>query len=126
MLLGVSRQLADQPARVRQVEHDQPIGQLGVGHGESPGHHPAPVVAHDHRFARPEMLDHGEQIADELFGLVVLDPIRLAAQVIAPLIDGDDVKVFASAGIWARQEYQKSGKPWTMTSSGSSFFPRLT
>src|SRR6516165_5913611 len=32
----------------------------------------------------------------------------------------------ARAGIWARQEYQKSGKPWISTTNGSSFFPRLT
>ena len=33
---------------------------------------------------------------------------------------------FASAGIWARQEYQKSGKPWIITIKGSSLLPRLT
>ena len=73
-----------------------------------------------------EVVDDGEQVGDQLVGLVALDAFGLAAQVVAALVDGDDMERLARAGIWARHEYQKSGNPWIITISGSSFLPRLT
>ena len=75
---GLVCQLADQPARVGQVEHDQAVGQIGMGHGERPGDQPAPVVPDDDRLAVREMLDDREHVADELVGRVVLARPRAA------------------------------------------------
>ena len=60
-------------------------------HGERPGHESAPVVPHDDRLAGREMIDDREHVADELHGLVVLDTLRLVAEVVAALVDRHDV-----------------------------------
>ena len=108
------------------VEHDEPVGQLGVSHGEGPGDEPTPIVADDHGLAGSEALHDGDCIADELFGFVVVDALGLTAGVITALIDGYDVEVFRELGHLRRQEYQKSGKPWMSRTRGSSLRPKLT
>ena len=42
----------------------------------------------------PKCLTTASQVADELVGLVVLDPFGLVAQVVAPLVDRHDMEVF--------------------------------
>ncbi len=103
---------------MRQVQDDQLLDHLRQVHRELPGHHAAPVVTHDRRPIAAEMADHGGDVADEQAHVVVLDALRLVAQVVAALIDRDDLEVSASAAIWCRHEYQKSGKPWIITTSG--------
>ena len=44
------------------------------------------------------MLDHGDHVADELVGRVVLDALGLTAQVVAALVDRHDVEVLRKLG----------------------------
>ena len=89
-LLGIGAQLAQQAARVRQVEDHQAAGHLGVQHGEGPGDRAAPVVADDHRPLLALIADHRGDVADQIDQLVLLDALRLVAQVVAALIERGD------------------------------------
>ena len=80
----------------------------------------APVVSDDGRAVAPELPDHRRHVADEQPHVVVLDALRLVAQVVAALIDRDHLELADSASIWWRHEYQKSGNPWIITTRGPS------
>jgi hypothetical protein len=64
-----------------QIQDHKPVDPLGTGHGERPSHQAAPVVPDDNRLLLLEMVEHGGQVRDQLFDFVVVDTVRLVAQV---------------------------------------------
>ena len=89
LLFRIVQQLAHDAARMRQVEDDQPVNELRSIQGKLPGHHAAPIMAHDNRSLFAEMLDHGDHVAHQQADVVVLYALGLVAEVIAALVNGD-------------------------------------
>lgn len=102
---------------MRQVENHELLGFVGMGHGIGPSHHAAPIVTDDDRLLGLEMLDHRIDVGHELGHCVIFDARGLIALVVAPHVDGHDLKVLGQ-GRNLLDEYQKSGKPWISTTSG--------
>ena len=80
------------------IQDDELADELRRVHRQAPCDHAAPVVADDDGVALPEVLDDGDDVADEQLHVVVGDAGGLVAVVVATLIDGHDLEAVGEAG----------------------------
>jgi hypothetical protein len=64
------------------VEHDEPLDQLGAGHGEAPGDRATPVVTDDGGAARAVTGDNRLDVAGQRVQRVVVRAAGLVTQVV--------------------------------------------
>lgn len=98
LLLGVVGEFAGDATEVGQVEDDQLLDELRSVLSERPGDGTAPVVADDDGLLAAQVLDDGDDVADEELHLIVFAAFGFVAEVVATLIDGDAVEVAGEGG----------------------------
>ena len=76
-----------------QVEYDQAAALSRKCHGELPRDHATPVVADNGGLFRPDVFDDCGHVTDQQLEVVLLDPLRLVAAVVAPHVDRRDLEV---------------------------------
>src|SRR6266700_3271063 len=93
LLLRIMCQFVCHASRMRQIENDQLLCHSGKVHRELPRNCTTPIMPYNDRLLFAQMTNDRRDVSNELPHIVVFAALRLIAQIVSPLINGNRLKL---------------------------------